>query len=290
MEVTRVMPVQLSNRRGSLDEIRGMSAYKPRSIVFDLFGDFVRPRTDGIPLRAITELLGLFGAIPSTVRVVMARLHRDGWLDSRRSGRETTYFLNEQSRRLLDEGRAQILDRTSEAWDGNWYLVIYTVPEAKRQHRGDMRKELAWLGYGTLAASTWISPHDHSDSLRTQFAHAEEATFDFLRCQTESLIADRELTSRCWDLDTLNGRYEEWIRRYQRFVAQDSAELSGAEALMIRLEATHDYRRLLFKDPRLPAELLIPEWKGEVAYQMLKTIRDRHDAEANAYFDRIADG
>ena len=39
------------------------------------------------------------------MRVVAARLRKEGWLDSRRDGRETVYVLTDTAWRLLDEGR-----------------------------------------------------------------------------------------------------------------------------------------------------------------------------------------
>ena len=78
---------------------------KPRSIVFDLFGDYLRYAGGEVRLRALTELLDCFGIGEATVRVVMARLRKEGWFDTRRDGRETVYALNDRSWQLLDEGR-----------------------------------------------------------------------------------------------------------------------------------------------------------------------------------------
>ena len=70
---------------------------KPRSIVFDLFGDYVRYDGGGIRLRALTQLLDAFDVGESTVRVVMNRLRKEGWFDARRDGRETAYLLTDRS-------------------------------------------------------------------------------------------------------------------------------------------------------------------------------------------------
>jgi phenylacetic acid degradation operon negative regulatory protein len=270
--------------------LRGPASYKPRGMVFDLFGDLVRPRTDGLPLSAIIEFLGFFDTAPSTVRVVMARLRRDGWMDSKRVGRETTYFLNDRSRQLLDEGRSRILERRIGAWDGNWYLLFYSVPEKERHLRDALRKQLAWLGYGPLALGTWISPHDHSQQARAQFDSNREIRFDTLTCQTGSLDRDRELVARCWDLKSLNRRYAAWIAKYQHLAEAPPGSITGAEALVKRMQVTHDYRQFPFADPMLPAELLPAQWKGEAAYELLMTIRERLDEQANRFFEQVVYG
>lgn len=102
---------------------------KPRSIVFDLFGDYVRYRGGAARLRTLSTLMGCFGVGESTVRVVLARLRKEGWFDVRREGRETLYALNKRSLHLLDEGRSRIFDRAPSDWDRHWYMVIYSVPE-----------------------------------------------------------------------------------------------------------------------------------------------------------------
>ena len=270
--------------------LRGQVSYKPRGMVFDLFGDFVNPRAAGLPLRAITEFLSLFGTSASTVRVVMARLRRDGWLDTKRSGRETSYFLNDRSLRVLSEGRSRILERSIGRWDGNWYLLIYSVPETERHLRDALRKELAWLGYGALASGTWISPHDQSLRAKEWLVTSGDIRFEFLTCQTGSLAQDRELAGRCWDLASLNDRYAKWITRFQEVASAPAGAITGAEALVTRMKVTHEYRQFPFADPMLPRELLFPDWKGEEAYELLLTIRANLDEEANRFFEQVVRG
>ena len=124
---------------------------RPRSIVFDLFGDYLRYRGGSARLLALVSLLEAFGVPESTARVALARLRREGWFDTKALGRETIYTLSAKSWAMLDEGRARIFDRDTAPWDGQWRMVIYEVPEAQRGVRDEVRQELAWLGFGPLA-------------------------------------------------------------------------------------------------------------------------------------------
>ena len=90
---------------------------KPRSIVFDLFGDYVRYRGGAARMRTLSTLMRSFDIGESTVRVVLSRLRKEGWFDARREGRESVYALNTRSLRLLDEGRSRIFDRVRDEWD-----------------------------------------------------------------------------------------------------------------------------------------------------------------------------
>ena len=85
---------------------------KSRAILWDLPGAHLRYLGDGrIPMRSLTELLGVFGVAESTSRVVLSRMRREGWFTTCRDGRQTSYALTTRSARMLDEGRAHIRSR-----------------------------------------------------------------------------------------------------------------------------------------------------------------------------------
>lgn len=237
--------------------------------MFDLFGDQLRYHGGEVRLRALTALLGCFGVGEATVRVVMARMRREGWFDTRRDGRETVYLLNDRSWRLLEEGRTRIFERSAEPWRSRWHMVIYSVPEAERAVREELRKELAWLGFGPLASSTWISPHDRLGQVEERFADRPAIRLDLLTCESSGLSKDREMAGRCWDLEALNADYGELLRTYRpRMAGYRTARRSGADALVESLRLIHDYRRFPFRDPDLPEQLLPAGWKGQDAHRL----------------------
>ncbi len=233
---------------------------KPRAIVFDLFGDYLRYRGGQAPLRDLIALLGRFGVGASTARVVMSRLRKEGWFDTRpgRDGREAVYALNERSWHMLDEGRERIFAPPRTGWDGWWHMVIYYVPEAERGMREELRKELSWLGFGPLAASS------------------------------KGLPADRDMAERCWDLDALNADYAAFLERYRtRMPRFRSGRLSPDEALVARTELIQDYRRFPFRDPNLPVELLPAGWHGTDAYELFVQAREHLRAGADRAVDEV---
>jgi phenylacetic acid degradation operon negative regulatory protein len=243
---------------------------RPRSIIFDLFGDYLRYRGDGeARLRSLVALLNFFGIGESTTRVVMARLRREGWFGTRTAGRETVYTLTSKSWQMLDEGRSRIFERDVRSWDGQWHMVIYSVPETDRALRDEVRKELTWLGFGPLASSTWISPRDRLSLVAERFGDDPRLRLDLLSCRSSGLPHDREMAARCWDLDTLNGDYTQFLGTYRPMLPRfRSGQLPPAEALVTRTELIHDYRKFPFRDPDLPVELLPAGWRGRDAHEM----------------------
>src|SRR3984885_6778066 len=207
---------------------------RPRSIVFDLFGDYLRYRGGSARLLTLVSLLEAFGVPESTARVALARLRREGWFDTKALGRETIYTLSSRGGAMLDEGRARIFDRDSAPWDGQWRMVIYEVPEAQRGVRDEVRQELAWLGFGPLATSTWISPRDQLDAVADRLGGIAGLRLDVLSCRGASSERNHDMTARCWDLAQLKRDYGEFVETYRpRLASIRSGELSPQGSLML---------------------------------------------------------
>jgi phenylacetic acid degradation operon negative regulatory protein len=242
---------------------------KLRSIVFDLFGEYIRYDGGEIGLRALVELLAPFGIGEDVVRVLMARLRREGWFESSRVGRQSRYSLTDEGWRLLDTGRERIFDRPQEPWPGQWCLAIYRVPESARASRDRRRKPLTWLGFGPLAASAWVSPHDRRDQVAEAWKGEPDGRLQLLMARSGGLDEDREMAARCWDLTGLDDAYAEFVATWEpKVTAWQRRQPQGAEALLERTRFIHEYRMFPFKDPGLPAELLPPGWRGRPAHDL----------------------
>lgn len=257
--------------------------------MFDLFGDHLRYCGGEVRLRALSELMACFDVPEATVRVVMARLRKEGWFDTRREGRETVYALSDASWRLLDEGRARIFDRVREPWDGQWHMVIYSVPEAERALREQLRKRLAWFGFGPLAASTWLSPHDRLEQVQDSFAGVPAVRLDVLHARSEGRDTDRAMAQRCWDLDGLAVDYAHWVSAV-RGAIPEYRRARGRDALVARIQLVHDYRRFPFRDPDLPLELLPVGWTGRHAHELFLEAHELLRAEAETCVTSLTNG
>jgi phenylacetic acid degradation operon negative regulatory protein len=256
--------------------------------VFDLFGDHLRYRGGEVRLRALVALMGCFDVPEPTVRVVAARLRREGWLRSRRAGRETVYALTDASWRLLDEGRARIFDRAAGPWDGQWHVVVYSVPETERALREQLRKTLAWLGFGPLSSSVWLSPHDRIGRVRAEFAEHSAVRLDAFHARSEGAEADRDMAGRAWDLPAIDRDYAALLADHRpRLARYRAGGLPGRDALVERVRLVHEYRLLPFRDPDLPPELLPPGWSGRAAHEVFREAHGLLRAPADAFVDEV---
>jgi len=258
-------------------------SFTPRALILDLFGDYLRYVDSEVRLGHLTTLFEAFEIAPATVRVTMSRLRREEWFTSRRMGRETVYTLSPHLLEVLDEGRRRIFAPASSTWDQSWTMVIYQLSEADRQGREQLRKELAWQGFGPLTTSTWLAPGDRRDDVRTLASRDfSTAQIDVLRCTSDGLEHDRELVRRCWDLTALAAEYEAFNVENRELV-QTASTLAGAEALVERTRVITTFRHFPFKDPRLPQELRPEAWPGVEAHQIFHHIHAILGPPARAY-------
>jgi phenylacetic acid degradation operon negative regulatory protein len=261
---------------------------KLRSIVFDLFGEYIRYDGGEIGLRALVELLAPFGIGEDVVRVLMARLRREGFFESSRVGRQSRYSLTVEGWRLLDTGRERIFERPPEPWPGQWCLAIYSVPESARASRDRLRKTLTWLGFGPLAASAWVSPHDRRAQVAEAWKGEPDGRLQLLMARSGGLEEDREMAARCWDLAGLDAAYAEFLEKWEpQVTAWQRRQPQGAEALVERTRLIHEYRMFPFKDPGLPAELLPPGWKGRQAHELFLAGFGLLRAPAVAHYQQV---
>lgn len=261
-------------------------AHRARSLVMDLFGDYLRYAGGEARLSCLVELLEVFGVEPATTRVTLSRMRKDGWFETRRVGRETVYVLTDRMDAVLVDGRERIFVRPDEGWDGVWTQLIYQVPESARSVRISLRKQLTWLGFGQLAPSTWLSPHAPSEQIADLRGDFPDATIDVFRTVVEAPGADRDLAARCWDLGELARDYRRFLERYRALDETDDLPVGGA-ALVARTEVVAEARRLTFRDPGLPAALEPDGWPGGEGFALFRRVHARLAPAAEACVEQV---
>jgi len=255
---------------------------KPRSLILDLFGEYLRFADAQVRLGHLTTLLGDFDVSAATVRVTMSRLRREDWFTSEREGRETIYRLSDEMLGVLRDGRGRIFAEPTSVWDGRWTMVIYQLSEEERHERERLRKQLTWHGFGSLTTSTWLSPGDRRDAARDLVGHLDAGRADVLTCTTDGPDQDRDLAARSWDLEGLARDYRAFLDDHGD-LRRNASTLEGADALVARTVLISHYRHFPFRDPQLPKDLLPDDWPGGEAYRLFRDAHAELGAASRAY-------
>lgn len=98
----------------------------------------------------------------------------------------------------------------------------------------------------------------------------------------------RALTRNCWSLDDIDARYLAFgkgFRPLMKAMMKDK-QLTEKSAFIVRTLLIQEYRKVLLRDPQLPAELLPTNWHGAAAYQLCRNLYRLVHADADAYLDK----
>lgn len=267
--------------------IVNVSQPRARALIFDLLGDYVRVGGGEIRLKALVTLGEQLGVSSATMRVTVARMREEGWLAVRREGRESIYSLTRKTLRLLDEGRRRIFRGDPPPWSGEWSMVIYTVPESDRPTREQLRRDLAWLGFGPLAAATWVSPHPLLDQVADVAAALPNARLELVTMRAADIASDRSIAARCWDLEGLNAEYATFIRNLRLGLPTYRLPVEASEAFAARIKLINDYRHFPYRDPGLPPELQPPGWLGEQARKLFLQAHELLVPAEQQYYESV---
>lgn len=238
-----------------------------RSLLFDLWGDYIQHVGGEVWAGTLARYLAPFGIHEATMRQALSRMTRQGWLQSRRVAARSCYSLTDRGRKRMAEACRRVYDPVEDPWDGHWRILCYSMPEAMRAVRDDLRTELAWTGFASLAPGTWISPNPLEEAMSelAQRYGIERyvATFVANHLGPETPV---ELVARCWDLASIQAGYDRFITAWAPRLAHDQVNtLTDEGCFVTRIELVHDFRKFLFVDPGLPLDLLPQQWRGRDA-------------------------
>jgi len=278
-----------------VDEFRSRPTLRAGSLITTVFGDAIAPRGGTVWLGSLINAMADFGISERLVRTSVFRLAKDGWLQSQQIGRRSYYSLTDEGRERFELATHRIYGEPVEEWDGKWCLLLLSALDTPVKDR--VRKECGWLGFGSMSANVLAHPTpDLADLDVTTRRLGVEESLVVLRGQTiRGDGAMRELARNCWNLDDIDTRYAEFVQRFRpvyKAVAGKN-QATDKSAFVIRTSLIQEYRKVLLRDPWLPAELLPANWHGAAAYQLCRNLYRALQAGADSHLDQVmetADG
>jgi ring-1,2-phenylacetyl-CoA epoxidase subunit PaaA len=261
-----------------------------RPLLLSVLGDAVLPSGGRAWLGALTEAMATLGTSPQATRQALRRLASQNIVEPERHGRLAAYTLTRPGRRRLEEAADRIYLRRPLVWDGRWRILTYSFAEENRASRDALRRELAWLGYGSLGTGMWMCPWDLGARLDAVLAKHG------IVGQVESFVSelegdDRSLAARAYDLTELTAAHRSFIDRFRpelTAVRDGDQAADPADAFARRILLVHAWRKFLFLDPGLPHQLVPSDWAGDQAAQVFTDLYRHLDAAAWRFWERVA--
>jgi len=259
---------------------------QPRHLIVTVYGLYARATHDWLAIAAVVRLLQDLGVSAPAVRSSISRLKRRDALRSLRFGGTVGYALSPSMLEVLREGDRRIFEHRPASPDDGWVQVVFTVPEAQREKRHELRSRLAGLGFGPVAPGVWVAPGTLAEEVRVALERQGLARYvDLFRGEHLGYAPLHERIRQWWDLDAVEGRYAQFLAGYRplaRRVARRMPADDEAFAAYVRMLTV--WRRLRYRDPGLPLELLPAGWKGVAAAELFERLNTalRPAAEAHA--------
>lgn len=264
-----------------------------QSMIFTIYGDYIRHYGNKIWIGSLIRLLKEFGHNEQSVRVSVSRMMKQGWIESEKKGNKSYYFLTKRGVSRMEEAAIRIFKLTPDDWDGKWRMLMYTIPEDKRQIRDELRKELLWSGFGSFSNGCWISPNNLEKEVNLLIEKYEiQAYTDFFVSSYKGPQQDKSLVEKSWPLLEIENKYQEFISTYSKnFIVHQSmmnkGQMSDAECFVERTKLVHEYRKFLFADPGLPKELLPEIWNGHHAALLFEQYYKLLAQPASQFFEKV---
>jgi len=264
-----------------------------RSMIFTIYGDYIRHYGNKIWIGSLIRLLKEFGHNEQAVRVAVSRMLKQGWVQSEKQGNKSYYFLTKLGESRIEEAANRIFKLKPNEWDGKWRVLIYTIPEEKRHIRDEFRKELLWSGFGSFSNACWISPNNLEREVKLLIEKYGISDYvDFFVSRYIGPKDNQSLVKKSWDLDQIAEKYESFILQYsKKFIVHQNmmnqGEMSDAACFVQRTKLVHEYRKFLFIDPGLPKELLPPNWNGEIAAILFNKYYQLLAEPASRFFEKV---
>jgi phenylacetic acid degradation operon negative regulatory protein len=266
-----------------LDRFHERKPVRAWSLIVTLYGDAVVPRGGSLWLGSLTELMALFRIDAGHVRTAMSRLTADGWLVRERIGRNSYYRLSARSQKDFLAAAQRIYVGHEQRFDGRLRLALLG---SAVDDRAALRPALEQAGFAALSPTAFVAVADPPADFR------ERDGLFLLIAEAGDAAA---LAAAAFRLAPIAAAYRAFIALVTPLAqaldgAAASAVLGPADALVARILLIHEFRRIVLRDPGLPAALLPPDWPGGIAralaariYRSVAGAAERHlDASAHS--------
>jgi phenylacetic acid degradation operon negative regulatory protein len=259
---------------------------KPQSLLLSFLAIHILEHGRAVYSGSVIDVFARVGVSEEAVRSMLARMVKRDLLSRRRRGRKMYFGLTPRSVGVLRDGHDRVwrTGAVNRDWDGSWTVVGFSLPEAWRSQRHDLRSRLVWAGFGPLQNGMWIAPGEVDVSAVVEGLGLEDH-LNVLHARAADPTRTDQLIDRAFDTAGIARRYEAFLNRWDR----PRPAVAAPDDLTRQLLLHTDWLHLVRSDPRLPVEHLPADWPAIRAEQVFRTLAVAYEAPARALAAEVLD-
>ncbi|NUP47616.1 MAG: PaaX family transcriptional regulator [Catenulispora sp.] len=233
---------------------------------------------------SVIDVFARVGVAEQAVRSTLARMVDRGLLERHRQGRKVYFGITEHATAVLQDGYDRVwrIGAVNDDWDGSWTLVGFSLPEAWRRQRHDLRSRLVWGGFGPVQSGLWVAPRS-VDVPELVAGLGLDAHLNVFHGTPQAPTEARAVLDTAFDVAAIASRYKVFLEHW------DAAARSETDPLARQLLLHTDWLDLIRQDPHLPAEHLPADWPAARAERLFHTVAKECEEPAAAEAARVLD-
>lgn len=257
------------------------------SLLRTVIGLYLRDSDGWLPASVLMAALAALDVPAPQARTALSRVKKGGVLTPQSRDGIPGFTLTSQAEAMLIRGDSRIhLARTMDR-DDPWCLVSFSIPEAQRNVRHQLRRQLSAIGCGTVDAGLWICPahlRGEVERILEELQLLDRAIL-FTSTQPVSGAELDKLVAQWWDLPALAALHRDFLSTHGH--RKDAAVAADAETFAAYVTAVDAWRIIPYRDPGLPADLLPADWPGAESRGLFTEISRTHGEPSAAYLRQL---
>jgi phenylacetic acid degradation operon negative regulatory protein len=262
-------------------------APKAKSLIITFFGDTVFPFGGTIWLGSLVKFMEEFDISEKLTRTSIFRLTKEGWLSSKKFGRESYYSLSDLAIDRFIKAHYSVYAYDEQENDKDWIVIFTNMVEVTKEI--ELSKILKKEGFANPSKHVYIHPHykmEYMQDILLQNKLQNEVLLikgPIHMPMTKEVIKDMARTY--WDLKDVEERYQSFITKFRKVFTLKTPidQFSPKQCFILRVLLIHEYRRALLFDPKLGNDIVPIDWLGKASSSLVESIYAYIHNNANIY-------
>ncbi len=256
---------------------------KDGELIFGLMASLDKESYSFADLRYLTAPFHM--SAPS-LRTNLSRMSAVNLIQSSRKGRAACYCFADKGLRIKANVMHGFTPLNWNGWDGAFWGVIFSVPNAQGEARHTIRKKLTKYRFACLSPGFWIRPLHPNEKIPDVFRNILATGFCRLIRFYHHEPFTAEQASVLWNLEEVNRGFLSGISMLDK-AEPELDTLSPKQAFAAKMTVGDALVNIISNDPMLPPPYLPAGWQGETIRERFWRFDSLATGRSKPYWEKI---